>query len=82
MTYDDIPHLSAKIKPKQQKVGLPSDRWRRGGAIQVGVDACEAETGLLGTRSPEKERLEDLEENQSLAEPGKLRKESFQKERE
>lgn len=22
MTYDDIPHLSAKIKPKQQKVGL------------------------------------------------------------
>lgn len=23
MTYDDIPHLSAKIKPKQQKVGLP-----------------------------------------------------------
>lgn len=24
MTYDDIPHLSAKIKPKQQKVGLPS----------------------------------------------------------
>lgn len=25
MTYDDIPHLSAKIKPKQQKVGLPSE---------------------------------------------------------
>ena len=24
MTYDDIPHLSAKIKPKQQKVGLAS----------------------------------------------------------
>ena len=23
MTYDDIPHLSAKIKPKQQKVGCP-----------------------------------------------------------
>ncbi|KAK2097686.1 DNA-directed RNA polymerase III subunit RPC5 [Saguinus oedipus] len=25
MTYDDIPHLSAKIKPKQQKVGLPPE---------------------------------------------------------
>lgn len=48
----------------------------------MGVDACEEETGLLGTRSPEKKRLEGWEENQSLAEPGKLRKENFQKERE
>ena len=33
MTYDDIPHLSAKIKPKQQKVGLASwaeeEGWER-----------------------------------------------------
>lgn len=30
MTYDDIPHLSARIKPKQQKVGCPrcwKDVW-------------------------------------------------------
>lgn len=57
MTYDDIPHLSAKIKPKQQKVGLPSDGGGgEGGA--GGADASEEETGPLGTRSPEKERLE------------------------
>lgn len=75
MTYDDIPHLSAKIKPKQQKVGLPSDGgrggegWHRWGLMEVNRP--------LGTRSPEKEQLE----NELLAEPGKLKKESFQKER-
>lgn len=36
MTYDDIPHLSAKIKPKQQKVGL---RFVRG-AGREGRGAC------------------------------------------
>lgn len=60
MTYDDIPHLSAKIKPKQQKVGL---RFVRG-AGREGRGACgtarpsgpgpgpgpEWERGMAGSR--------------------------------
>lgn len=45
MTYDDIPHLSAKIKPKQQKVGLPCDEARDG--WQVG-ELLEERLGPLG----------------------------------
>ena len=37
MTYDDIPHLSAKIKPKQQKVGCPLMEVEEGrGAMGAG----------------------------------------------
>lgn len=43
MTYDDIPHLSAKIKPKQQKVGCPLMEVEegKGGVIWVGAGGRE-----------------------------------------
>lgn len=39
MTYDDIPHLSARIKPKQQKVGCPlcwKEGWGGAGGAEDG----------------------------------------------
>lgn len=59
MTYDDIPHLSAKIKPKQQKVELemaidtlnPNYCRSKGEQIALNVDgACADETSTYSSK--------------------------------
>ncbi|EPY74540.1 DNA-directed RNA polymerases III polypeptide-like protein [Camelus ferus] len=61
MTYDDIPHLSAKIKPKQQKVELemaidtlnPNYCRSKGEQIALNVDgACADETSTYSSIPP------------------------------
>lgn len=64
MTYDDIPHLSAKIKPKQQKVELemaidtlnPSYCRSKGEQIALNVDgACADETSTYSSKLMDKQ---------------------------
>nr|XP_016784157.1 DNA-directed RNA polymerase III subunit RPC5 isoform X3 [Pan troglodytes] len=64
MTYDDIPHLSAKIKPKQQKVELemaidtlnPNYCRSKGEQIALNVDgACADETSTYSSKLMDKQ---------------------------
>ncbi|XP_054436885.1 DNA-directed RNA polymerase III subunit RPC5 isoform X2 [Pteronotus mesoamericanus] len=64
MTYDDIPHLSAKIKPKQQKVELemaidtlnPNYCRSKGEQIALNVDgACTDETSTYSSKLMDKQ---------------------------
>ncbi|XP_059754937.1 DNA-directed RNA polymerase III subunit RPC5 isoform X1 [Balaenoptera ricei] len=64
MTYDDIPHLSARIKPKQQKVELemaidtlnPNYCRSKGEQIALNVDgACADETGTYSSKLMDKQ---------------------------
>ncbi|XP_036597354.1 DNA-directed RNA polymerase III subunit RPC5 isoform X1 [Trichosurus vulpecula] len=64
MTYDDIPHLSAKIKPKQQKVELemaidtmnPNYCRSKGEQIALNVDGtCTDETSTYSTKLMDKQ---------------------------
>ncbi|XP_015281688.1 PREDICTED: DNA-directed RNA polymerase III subunit RPC5 [Gekko japonicus] len=64
MTYDDVTHLSAKIKPKQQKVELelaldtlnPNYCRSRGEQIALNVDgACADETNTYSTKLMDKQ---------------------------
>lgn len=64
MTYDDIPHLSAKIKPKQQKVELemaidtlnPNYCRSKGEQIALNVDgACADETNTYSSKLMDKQ---------------------------
>lgn len=64
MTYDDIPHLSAKIKPKQQKVEIemaidtlnPNYCRSKGEQIALNVDgACADETSTYSTKLMDKQ---------------------------
>ncbi|KAL8175488.1 UNVERIFIED_CONTAM: DNA-directed RNA polymerase III subunit RPC5, partial [Gekko kuhli] len=64
MTYDDVTHLSAKIKPKQQKVELelaldtlnPNYCRSKGEQIALNVDgACADETNTYSTKLMDKQ---------------------------
>ncbi|XP_004855974.1 DNA-directed RNA polymerase III subunit RPC5 isoform X8 [Heterocephalus glaber] len=64
MTYDDIPHLSAKIKPKQQKVEIemaidtlhPNYCRSKGEQIALNVDgACADETSTYSSKLMDKQ---------------------------
>ncbi|XP_055994911.1 DNA-directed RNA polymerase III subunit RPC5 isoform X1 [Sorex fumeus] len=64
MTYDDIPHLSARIKPKQQKVELemaidtlnPNYCRSKGEQIALNVDgACADETSTYSSKLMDKQ---------------------------
>ncbi|XP_023102071.1 DNA-directed RNA polymerase III subunit RPC5 isoform X2 [Neofelis nebulosa] len=64
MTYDDIPHLSAKIKPKQQKVELemaidtlnPNYCRSKGEQIALNVDgACADESSTYSSKLMDKQ---------------------------
>ncbi|XP_006892703.1 PREDICTED: DNA-directed RNA polymerase III subunit RPC5 isoform X1 [Elephantulus edwardii] len=64
MTYDDIPHLSAKIKPKQQKVELemaidtlnPNYCRSKGEQIALNVDGtCTDETSTYSSKLMDKQ---------------------------
>ncbi|XP_007516625.1 DNA-directed RNA polymerase III subunit RPC5 [Erinaceus europaeus] len=64
MTYDDIPHLSAKIKPKQQKVELemaidtlnPNYCRSKGEQIALNVDGtCSDETSTYSSKLMDKQ---------------------------
>ncbi|XP_038619570.1 DNA-directed RNA polymerase III subunit RPC5 [Tachyglossus aculeatus] len=64
MTYDDIPHLSVKIKPKQQKVELemaidtlnPNYCRSKGEQIALNVDgACTDETSTYSSKLMDKQ---------------------------
>uniref|UniRef100_A0A2I3G9K8 RNA polymerase III subunit E n=1 Tax=Nomascus leucogenys TaxID=61853 RepID=A0A2I3G9K8_NOMLE len=64
MTYDDIPHLSAKVKPKQQKVELemaidtlnPNYCRSKGEQIALNVDgACADETSTYSSKLMDKQ---------------------------
>ncbi|XP_008572449.1 PREDICTED: DNA-directed RNA polymerase III subunit RPC5 isoform X3 [Galeopterus variegatus] len=64
MTYDDIPHLSAKIKPKQQKVEVemaidtlnPNYCRSKGEQIALNVDgACTDETSTYSSKLMDKQ---------------------------
>ncbi|XP_037670233.1 DNA-directed RNA polymerase III subunit RPC5 isoform X1 [Choloepus didactylus] len=64
MTYDDIPHLSAKIKPKQQKVELemaidtlnPNYCRSKGEQIALNVDGtCADETSTYSSKLMDKQ---------------------------